>query len=282
MHGAGRSDIGKALSVVERLDAAGLKPEALFADGDCMSHGPCPHRPSRTERQQQHAPFSPCYLRRKTLSGVHDARSMSGASPSHRSRGCRARDAVGDFRLEITPELRLRDQMHAVQQTREWKDRYKIRAEIEATNSELKRSHGIGRLRVRRWAKVCFAVACKVAACNIKRWARVYAALKAAHRLFALFWNYLDRPNWDVGFSKNDILSMVLRIRSFQKRRLFLRNPLLRCPLLPFLYCWPSTASGLIALPTSIGVNHPRNLDVPRFRVHFHLDEMTCPTNMGL
>ena len=31
---------------------------------------------------------------------------------------------------------------------------------------------GIGRLEVRRLAKVCFVVACKVTACNIKRWAR--------------------------------------------------------------------------------------------------------------
>src|SRR5512136_1855980 len=33
VHGAGRSDIGKALSVIERLDDAGLKPKTLFADG---------------------------------------------------------------------------------------------------------------------------------------------------------------------------------------------------------------------------------------------------------
>ena len=33
VHGAARSDIGKALSVIERLDTAGLKPETLFADG---------------------------------------------------------------------------------------------------------------------------------------------------------------------------------------------------------------------------------------------------------
>ena len=85
---------------------------------------------------------------------------------------------VGDFRLEITPEIRLRDHMYALQQTTEWKDRYKIRAGIEATNSELKRAHGIGRLRVRRIAKVCFAVACKVIACNIKRWAKALLALK--------------------------------------------------------------------------------------------------------
>jgi hypothetical protein len=33
VHGAARSDIGKALSVVERLDAAGHTPATLFADG---------------------------------------------------------------------------------------------------------------------------------------------------------------------------------------------------------------------------------------------------------
>jgi hypothetical protein len=68
--------------------------------------------------------------------------------------------------------------MYALQQTTEWKDRYRIRAGIEATNSELKRAHGIGHLRVRRIAKVCFAVACKIIACNIKRWAKALFALK--------------------------------------------------------------------------------------------------------
>ena len=33
VHGAARSDIAKALSVIERLETAGLKPDALFADG---------------------------------------------------------------------------------------------------------------------------------------------------------------------------------------------------------------------------------------------------------
>jgi hypothetical protein len=68
--------------------------------------------------------------------------------------------------------------MYSIQKTTEWKDRYKIRSGIEATNSELKRSHGIGKLRVRRAAKVCFAVACKLIACNIKRWAKAHSALE--------------------------------------------------------------------------------------------------------
>ena len=95
-------------------------------------------------------------------------------APNHRVRGCNHKDTVGDFRLEITPELRLRDQMFSNQQTTKWKERYKIRSGIEATMSELKRSHGFSKLRVRTQVKVCFAVACKVIACNIKRWAKAH------------------------------------------------------------------------------------------------------------
>jgi hypothetical protein len=96
-------------------------------------------------------------------------------APNHRECGSHPRDTKGDFRLETTPQLRLRDQMYAAQQTDHWRERYKIRSGVEATMSELKRCHGMGKLRVRRAAKVCFAVACKVIACNIKRWARAAA-----------------------------------------------------------------------------------------------------------
>jgi len=223
VHGAARSDIGKALPVIERLDAAGLKPETLFADGGypsvpsaskvieqgiefvtpvnrsrlsddivgrdlfsfdseglvtrCpMGHSPIDHRVlsgNNSTRRSLHAIFDGNACRSCTMLDRCPVR-----APNHRLKGCNARDTVGDFRLEITAELRLRDHMYALQQTTEWKDRYKIRAGIEATNSELKRSHGIGKLRVRRLTKVCFAVACKVIACNIKRWAKARWALK--------------------------------------------------------------------------------------------------------
>ena len=223
VHGAARSDIGKALPVIERLEAAGLKPEALFADGGypsvpsaakvieqgiefvtpvnrsrlsddivgrdlfsfdseglvtrCpMGNSPIDHRilsGNNSTRRSLHAIFDGNACRSCTMLDRCPVR-----APNHPNKGCQARETVGNFRLEITPELRLRDQMYAIQQTTEWKDRYKIRAGIEATNSELKRSHGIGRLRVRRIAKVCFAVACKLIACNIKRWAKAPWALK--------------------------------------------------------------------------------------------------------
>jgi hypothetical protein len=53
-----------------------------------------------------------------------------------------------------------------------FKERYRIRAGIEATASELKRRHGLGSLRVRgRW-RVVLAVHLKALACNVKRMVR--------------------------------------------------------------------------------------------------------------
>ncbi len=101
-------------------------------------------------------------------------------TPNHRERGCKARDTIGDFRLEISRALRIRDAMFANQLTSEWKERYKIRAGVEGTMSEMKRSHGLGKLRVRKAPKVRFAVLCKVIACNIKRWAKAHSGAPAA------------------------------------------------------------------------------------------------------
>jgi len=137
-----------------------------------------------------HSPIDLCILSSanktsRTLQAIFDGDTCRACSmleqcpvraPNHRERGCQARDTVGDFRLEITAELRLRDQMYADQQTTQWKERYKIRAGIEATNSELKRSYGIGKLRVRRMVKVLFAVSCKRIACNVQRWAKAHFA----------------------------------------------------------------------------------------------------------
>jgi hypothetical protein len=58
----------------------------------------------------------------------------------------------------------------AEQETADFKDRHKIRSGIEATNSELKRCHGLGKLRVRRRPRVALAARLKVLALNIKRY----------------------------------------------------------------------------------------------------------------
>jgi hypothetical protein len=231
VHGAARSDMGKAPDIVDRLEAAGLKPEKLFADGGYPSvpsalkvikhnvefmtpvnrgripdevigrdqfefntdglvvcprgHSPLDHRMlSHNNKKGRclHAIFDGDICRKCSILDNCPVR-----APNHRARGCKPQDTVGNFRLEITAELRLRDQMYSNQQTTEWKQQYRIRSGVEATMSELKRRHGMGKLRVRRAAKVCFAVACKVIACNIKRWAKAHTAYDKALNRFIWF-----------------------------------------------------------------------------------------------
>jgi hypothetical protein len=247
VHGAARSDAGKALDIVERLDLAGIKPETLFADGgypsvpsalkiiekkvdlvapvnrsrisdDVMGrdrfkfdpegfvvkcplgHIPIDHRilsANNKKGRSLHAIFDGDICRACRALDQCPVR-----APNHRNRGCKARDTLGDFRLEITSQLRLRDKMYSYQQTNRWKQRYKIRSGIEATISELKRSHGIGKLRVRRAAKVYLALACKVTACNVKRWAKASTGSdKALQRLIRVLMGCLavfdkDRILW--------------------------------------------------------------------------------------
>jgi hypothetical protein len=54
----------------------------------------------------------------------------------------------------------------------EFRRRYAIRAGIEGTNSELKRGHGLGALRVRGRPRVALAAYLKALACNLKRMLR--------------------------------------------------------------------------------------------------------------
>lgn len=63
-------------------------------------------------------------------------------------------------------------QRRAEQETPEFKERYKLRSGIEATNSEAKRRHGLGKLRVRRRARVELSARLKMLGLNIKRYMR--------------------------------------------------------------------------------------------------------------
>jgi hypothetical protein len=65
------------------------------------------------------------------------------------------------------------------QQTSEFKERYKIRSGIEATNSELKRCHGLAKPRVRHKPRVALSVRFKVLGLNIKRYVAHLAAATA-------------------------------------------------------------------------------------------------------
>lgn len=79
---------------------------------------------------------------------------------------------TGHFHVEDEPMLRLRDERLAAQREATWWKPYAIRAGIESTNAELKKAHGLRKLRVRRLPRVRLAVTAKLTACNIKRWLR--------------------------------------------------------------------------------------------------------------
>jgi len=64
------------------------------------------------------------------------------------------------------------EQRRRFEASEEFSSRYDIRAGIEATNSELKRKHGMGRLRIRGRPRVELVVFMKTLACNIKRMVR--------------------------------------------------------------------------------------------------------------
>lgn len=67
------------------------------------------------------------------------------------------------------------------QSTPDFKEQYKIRSGIEATNSEFKRCHGLRKLRVRRIGRVALSVRLKAIAVNVKRYvAHVADSLVAA------------------------------------------------------------------------------------------------------
>jgi hypothetical protein len=221
VHGAARSDVGKAPDTLDRLEETDRAPKKLYADGGYptvesvydiiegrdielmapVNRGPmeaavmgrdrfefdddggvvsCPeghpaidHKilSNNSTKRTLHAIFDGDVCRQCPMLETCPVR-----APNHRKKGERPRETTGNFRLEITPELRLRDAMLQKQQTPEWKDDYKIRSGIEASMSELKRGHGMAKLRVRGLARVHFAVVCKVTACNIKRWWRAIRA----------------------------------------------------------------------------------------------------------
>jgi hypothetical protein len=84
--------------------------------------------------------------------------------------------------LKATVHAAVLSRRRRYEKTKEFKRRYAMRAGIEArkvgttgcpddaaTNSELKRAHGLGRLRIRGFLRVRLAVYFKALACNVKR-----------------------------------------------------------------------------------------------------------------
>lgn len=98
-------------------------------------------------------------------------------------RGCRLRHVCPTEKRRYGRALKISKAAVAVarrrveQETKEFKEAYKIRSGIEATNSEGKRRHGLGKLRVRGKSRVTLSVRLKMLAINVKRYVAYLAAV---------------------------------------------------------------------------------------------------------
>lgn len=92
---------------------------------------------------------------------------------------CPARqdDSAGGYVMRVDLLARNLEVRRRREASAQFVRQYAIRAGIEATNSEIKRKHGLGKLRVRGRPQVVLAVSFKALACNIKR---MLAAIVAA------------------------------------------------------------------------------------------------------
>jgi hypothetical protein len=102
------------------------------------------------------------------------------ACPHYKRCPARLDDSAGGYVLTVnlvTDNLARRRRREA---SGEFAKRYAIRAGIEATNSELKRKHGLGKLPVRSRLRVVLAVCLKALACNLKRMVRAIRMAAAA------------------------------------------------------------------------------------------------------
>ncbi len=137
---------------------------AFAADGLTVAACPAGHAPLRQQAKRVRRPDS---KKREQGFRVHFACNACATCPLlHR---CpihqQKKSAVLSFtRAELASSQRRREQ-----ESEAFKERNKIRAGIESTNAEMKKRHGLGRLRVRHRQRVEMVVFFKAMGCNVKR-----------------------------------------------------------------------------------------------------------------
>lgn len=118
-----------------------------------------------------------CPAGHEPVSSMHDARKgktttvmpEAACSACEFSGECPVRRVKGQYRVEHTAKERRLAGRRREEQTEVFRERYRIRAGIEGTNSGLKRRTGLGRLRVRGKARVFNAILLRLAGWNILR-----------------------------------------------------------------------------------------------------------------
>jgi hypothetical protein len=204
---ANRSDMDMPAEIIAKLATHNRLPNRLFADAGYISattieqaqawdvdlHGPMRARLAKgtigreafeydddgkvKACPQGHAPIKTTLRRYRKEDNVghayFDRRKCEDCPIAEQ---CITRGGQANNReLADLPRLRLRDERLAQQQTAQWRTQYGIRAGAEATISELSRTHGLKKLRVRGQRRVTMAVVFKATSCNVKRWLKAVA-----------------------------------------------------------------------------------------------------------
>lgn len=225
------SDADRIAPTLEALAARGLTPESLLADtgfgsvenvAACAQQGveliapqpgnagatPEPATPRVRDEEftlqlvpSQPPSVCPCGVEAVTTVLRDDPEEGPVAvlqMPTAACAACPRRDgcpaltlASGETWLLIALTENLPPQRRAAEQTAVFRDRYRARAGIEGTNSELKRGQGLGKLRVRGTDRVELALVLRAIACNVKRavqyWTKQAKQAAKADQLTARF-----------------------------------------------------------------------------------------------
>lgn len=137
------SDASATVPTVEALESAGIKPEELVADTSYSGSKNAVEAAARGVNL-----LAPCPAKGKPEGGKE--------YPAPAPQCPTTKEDAGDW-------------LKRQEAQKDFGKRYAIRAGIEGTNSEMKRRHGLGHLRVRGGKRVRLAVYLKTAACNLKR-----------------------------------------------------------------------------------------------------------------
>jgi hypothetical protein len=139
---------------------------------------------------------------------------------------CPVEKRGGQYRLEHTAKQRRLSERRREQDTEAFRERYKIRAGIEGTNSGLKRKTGLGQLRVRGGPAVFHAIYLKVAGWNMLRAATCAKMRQIVHKracrsifgqIFAILRSQLTTQSVCMG-RKTEITAYLQRYGEFPSR----------------------------------------------------------------
>ena len=146
-----------------------LSREHFAFDGEQLTACPAGHAPTRWAVLRSSAVAEPA-------SHALFAASTCRTCPTLERCPTQTHNAGRERKLCLHPALRERDALLEWQRTAQWRKDYAIRAGVEATASELKRTHGLRRLPVRGLVRVRQRAFAKGIACNAKRLVRAVAA----------------------------------------------------------------------------------------------------------